>query len=231
MASGFSTKRKRKQPDIFSPLSAREEKQVLQVLRTSLRQIPEEATISDDEIADDDEILEDLEEEEEEEDSDSDDEVKLATDHKIKWQQKPKVVVVGDCNQQFGPTKTLSSSKHVKHFFELMFSQKVLTMICKQTNLYAAQRIRIKPDPEWKELSIGELKAFIGCLVAMGLNKQPNLKMYWDQKWKIPVVSNRFTRKRFLSIKKYLHLADNTNITNSTTDRLAKIRPLPLEDQ
>ena len=43
-------------------------------------------------------------------------------------------------------------------------------MICKETNLYAAQRMQIKPDTEWKELGIGELKAWIGCLIAMGLN-------------------------------------------------------------
>src|SRR3954453_22378099 len=64
------------------------------------------------------------------------------------------------------------------------------------------------------------------CLIAMGLNRQPNIRMYWEKDWKISPVANRFTRKRFLAIKKYLHLADNTNITSQTTDCLAKIRGL-----
>jgi hypothetical protein len=73
------------------------------------------------------------------------------------------------------------------------------------------------------------LKAWIGCLVAMGLNRLPDIKMYWDTTWKLLLVANRFNRKRFLSIKKYLHLADNEDIANqkdSSSDRIGKIRPL-----
>ena len=42
------------------------------------------------------------------------------------------------------------------------------------------------------------------------------------------MVADRFTRDRFLQIKKYLHLADNKAIANckASPDRLAKIRPL-----
>jgi hypothetical protein len=96
----------------------------------------------------------------------------------MKWRKDPQPVVLGDFNQPSGPTKTLADSKGVKHFFELMFSQKILMMICKQTNLYAEQRMLIKPDTEWKELGVGELKAWIGCLIAMGLNKQPSIKVF-----------------------------------------------------
>jgi hypothetical protein len=87
----------------------------------------------------------------------------------------------------------------------------------------------VKPDPSWKPLLPGELKAWIGCLLAMGLNKKPELYMYWDQTWKLSMVADRFTRDRFVSIKKYLHLADNTGIADqkgSSPDRLAKVRPL-----
>ena len=47
--------------------------------------------------------------------------------------------------------------------------------------------------------------------------------------WRLSVVADRFTRDRFLSIRKYLHLADNSVIIDNKTpnpDRLAKIRPL-----
>jgi len=86
-----------------------------------------------------------------------------------------------------------------------------------------------KSRPSWEEVTIGELKAWIGCLIAMGMDKKPTLQMYWDSTWKLPIVADRFTRDRFLQIKKYLHLADNTAIAEqqaSSPDRLAKIRPL-----
>ena len=63
----------------------------------------------------------------------------------------------------------------------------------------------------------------------MGLDKKPKLQMYWDSVWKLSLVADRFTRDRFFSIKKYLHLADNSTITDrksSNADRLAKVRPL-----
>ena len=138
-------------------------------------------------------------------------------------------VEVADFDQQSGPIKVLSSQQTVKSFFDLMFSKKVLHLICSQTNIYADQRMLLKPDPSWKPLFPGELKAWIGCLLAMGLNKKPNLKMYWDETWKLSIVADRFTRDRFLSIKKYLHLADNTSILDekdSSPDKLAKVRPL-----
>jgi hypothetical protein len=63
----------------------------------------------------------------------------------------------------------------------------------------------------------------------MGLHKLSDLEDYWDSTWGFPLVSNRFTRKRFLSIKKYLHLADNESLADqktSTPDHIGKIRPL-----
>ena len=53
--------------------------------------------------------------------------------------------------------------------------------------------------------------------------------MYWDATWKLSLVANRFTRERFLSIKKYFHLADNQSLGDqkgSSPDRIGKIRPL-----
>lgn len=114
-------------------------------------------------------------------------------------------------------------------FFELLFSRKVWCLLQKQTNLYADQQILTKPDHEWQKVSIGELKAWVGCLIAMGISKKPNLSMYWDSTWKLPVVADRFTRDRFTKIKKYLHVADNkANADNKTSssDRLRKIGPL-----
>jgi hypothetical protein len=117
----------------------------------------------------------------------------------------------------------------VTSFFELLFSKKVWCLLQKQTNLYAKQEILTKPDPDWKKVSIGELKAWVGCLIAMGISKKPVLSMYWDTTWKLPLVADRFTRDRFKKIKKYLHVADNKAITDnktSSSDRLRKIRPL-----
>src|ERR1700722_513283 len=148
----------------------------------------------------------------------------------IKMNQKNiQEVQVDNFNQPSGPNKTLPSSQGAKNFFELMFTKKVWYHICKETNVYAKQRMAIDPNVKWETLTVGELKAWIGCLIAMGLNRKNNIRMYWEPVRRLPVVADRFTENRFMAIKKYLHLADNSVIAenkDSQPDRLAKIRPL-----
>jgi len=223
MTSKSRPQRKRKQPEQFSPLRPAEEKELMQALSGSLRKIPANGNVSEDDV-DENDNKEAYEEEEE-----KDDEEQKGDDYDIKWRGAQQEVKVNEFNQQSGPTKTLTSSKKVQKFFELIFSKKIWNHVCLQTNLYAQQRIQDNPDPEWKELTVPELKAWIGCLLAMGLVKLPNIKMYWDSTWKLSLVANRFTRDRFLSIKKYLHLADNQSLGDqqgSNPDRIKKIRPL-----
>jgi len=224
MKSSSRPTRKRKQAELFSPLSRQEEKTIMQALHTSLRRIPLDGTTSEDDCDDDEEELE-----QEEDDENFIDDEKKGDDYELKWSQRRVRVKVAEFNQESGPTKVLSSQQTVKSFFDLMFSKKIINLICTQTNIYAEQQILAKPDPSWKPLLPGELKAWIGCLLAMGLNKKPNIKMYWDQTWKLSIIADRFTRDRFLSIKKYLHLANNADIIDekaSNPDRLAKVRPL-----
>jgi hypothetical protein len=224
MATSSRPQRKRKQPDLFTPISWQEEMTLRQALQTSLRPIPLNGSVSEDEVTSDDEVLD-----EEDIVSDFIDEKNTGDEYEMKWSKQRAQINVAKFTQSSGPTKILSSQHTVKSFFDLMFSKKILELICTQTNIYAQQRILLKPDPAWKPFLPGELKAWIGCLLAMGLNKKPNLKMYWDTTWKLPMVADRFTRDRFYAIKKYLHLADNSTMVDSKSpnaDRLAKVRPL-----
>jgi len=212
--------RKRKQPDLFSPPSRKEERDIMHALQLSIRKIPSNGEISEDEVGSDDEDFVERETE------DKGDEIKDEPgQYETKWSKRVQAIEVNAFTQPSGPTKTLPSRQDVKNFFELMFDKKVWYHLCKQTNLYAKQRIALNPDPKWKPLGVGELKSWVGCLIAMGLSKKNNIRMYWEPPWRLSVVADRFTEDRFMAIKKYLHLADNTAITALNTDRLAKIRP------
>ena len=218
------TSRKRKQRATYSPLPHQEETAIIRALNRSLRKIPSNGEISEDDIDDD---LSDWEDEVETEQKDENETEK--DKYETKWGVKRDHVRVNLFNQPTGPTQTLLSQRGVKNFFELMFDNKVWHHICKQTNLYAKQQMQLKPDPDWKSLGVGELKSWVGCLMAMGLNKQNNLRMYWESPWRLSMVADRFTRDRFLAIRKYLHLADNSVVFDNKTshaDRLAKVRPL-----
>ena len=195
----------------------------MHAINLSLRKIPENEDVSDDEVDGNlNEQHEELREEENEEDETE------GQEYELKWDTEIEDVQVDPFNQPSGPTKPLLSHQNVKNFFELMFDNKIWNHITKQTNLYAKQRIQLKPDPNWKPLGVGELKSWVGCLIAMGLSRHNNIKMYWQPPWRLSIVADRFTRDRFLAIKKYLHLADNSTFGDGKTsnpDRLAKLRP------
>jgi len=227
MISRKNSSRKRKQAEVDSPLSKQEERSLMPAFHASLRPLPTNPDISDDEIEDGSEILPKMKEGESEEES----EVKSEEDYskRVKWTGKPSEIKVNFHEGPSGPTSPLPSSRGVTSFFQLMFSRKVWDLLQKQTNIYAAQQLHTKPDRDWKKVTTGELKAWVGCVIAMGISKKPDLSMYWDTTWKLSVVADRFTRDRFTKIKKYLHVADNKAIADSSTsssDRLAKIRPL-----
>lgn len=58
-------------------------------------------------------------------------------------------------------------------FFEMISDQSIMNTIVDETNLYAAQ----KQSKNWTEFAVDELKAFIGCLIIMGIHKLPNLSL------------------------------------------------------
>ena len=132
MTSKSRPQRKRKQYEQFSPMLPEEEKELKEALSVSLRRIPENGNVSEDDCDESDNKKED--------------------DYEIKWRDIRQQVTVNEFNQPSGPTKVLSDSKKIQKFFDLIFSRKIWTHLCQQTNLYAQQTIQTTPDPDWVEL-------------------------------------------------------------------------------
>ena len=98
--SSTRASRKRKQPPIFSPPSRREEKAITHALHLSLRKIPANGEISEDEVGSDDEDFEESE-------GNNDDEVEDEPEqYETKWSNKLQPIRVGAFNQRAGPKKT-----------------------------------------------------------------------------------------------------------------------------
>src|SRR5436305_1345787 len=108
MDTSSRPQRKRKQVEFFSPPSRLEEKTIMQALHTSLRQIPQEDTISEDDCDnDDDDNLQ------QEDDESSEEDEKKKDDYELKWNQRRVQVEVADFDQKSGPIKVLSSQQTV----------------------------------------------------------------------------------------------------------------------
>lgn len=122
------------------------------------------------------------------------------------------------------------TSKNPIDFFLLFFDDRFLNLIVESTNEYAvtlflSEKTHVQSRiNEWKNLTVSELKTFLGLLILSGIIQLPKLTDYWSTHrfYKSPF-SKYMSRNRFLIILRCLHFTIN-DIDNS--DRLCKIRPV-----
>ena len=66
-----------------------------------------------------------------------------------------------------GPTNILNENQTELNFFLLLFINEVYEILVRETNLYARQKVGVKPDPKWREVEKDEMKAYLGIRVNM----------------------------------------------------------------
>ena len=64
----------------------------------------------------------------------------------------------------------------------------------------------------WTDVTVEEILAFFGVVIAMGVTNLPQVFDYWSTEaiLSMPWYSSIFSRTSFLQISRYLHLVDNT---------------------
>ena len=123
--------------------------------------------------------------------------------------QKPSLETTGPkSNQTANNDQTVST---MLEFLLLFFTEEVIEEIVEQSNLFYSQSgDNIK---NWKDISVPEMKAFLGIVLAMGIVNYPNFHDFWANSDPIictPWFSDIMPRDRFFLILKYLHLSDKT---------------------
>jgi hypothetical protein len=132
-----------------------------------------------------------------------------------------------------GPKIDMPDDAQADDYFSLVFDERVWDLLVTETNRYQHQTIS---DPEhsrpWEDVTVEEMKAFIGILMLMGILKLPRLELYWQQAH--PLIQQHgipevMTLVRFQQIWRFLHLANSDNqvpVGTSGYDKLFKVRPL-----
>ena len=100
-------------------------------------------------------------------------------------------------------------------FFQLFFSDNVISEIVQETNRYAKEKIQKSlPLPKrsiwnnWNDTTLEEMKAILGVVLNMGLNPKCEMKEYFSKQWldKMPFFVETFSRNRFFQLYWMLHL-------------------------
>ena len=101
----------------------------------------------------------------------------------------------------------------------------------RETNCHACQSLlaRNKYIDYWRDISLDELKVFVGLLICMSIHRLPTLQDYWLFDWALDVPAFRkvMPRNRFLEIWNNLDLCNNTKMPRPGEqgyDKLFKVR-------
>ena len=118
----------------------------------------------------------------------------------------------------------------------LLFSPpSLLDRVIAETNRFASTCLSASQQeggsPSAWATTADEMKAFLGFLVLMGIQKLPGLYDYWstDEVLHSFAIASRISRKRFLDLRRFLHFVDNDTVAargEDGYDRLAKVRPV-----
>jgi hypothetical protein len=99
-------------------------------------------------------------------------------------------------------------------FFEFFWTPTIINSIVRESNRYATTPIPSLEihvgRPQWKELTVAGLKAFLAFALYMNLKRQPNYKTYWmwDTLFYCPMISNIYTRACFMDLQRCLHITN-----------------------
>ena len=74
----------------------------------------------------------------------------------------------------------------------------------------------------------GDVIKFLGVCFYTSIFKYPWLRMYWSQKYRLPLVADPLSRNRFFDIRANLKVVDDNRVSedHKKNDRLWKVRPL-----
>ena len=113
------------------------------------------------------------------------------------------------------------------------FRDKVWNLLVTETNRYSLDNLSHKPNAcAWINVSVDELKVFIGITILMAIVRLPQLDMYWQTSHPLIAttgISNTMSRVHFQQIYRYLYLADSAHQIPADQpghDKLYKIRNL-----
>lgn len=151
----------------------------------------------------------------------------------LEWTDAPEEVpAIPEFRENVGPAVACSPEMSPLDYFLLFVDNHMLTSIVRETNRFAIQCLTANgKDPNsWVAVTLEELKAFLGLIIAMSIHFLPSLRDYWKDDWVlgVPEFAKVMPRNRFLDINRYLHLNDNSKMPareSPDVDKLFKLRP------
>ena len=94
------------------------------------------------------------------------------------WSADLQDIDVSPFNQRVQPAVPFSAS--VLEIFRLFFTTTVMATIVNETNNYAREVLGESAGAKWEDVVEEDLWAFLGFALLMGINRLPQLRLYWS---------------------------------------------------
>ena len=143
---------------------------------------------------------------------------------RIHWAKKPFVPPTANYTGTL-PPPPIDIELQPIDYFNSMFGEESINLLKDQSNLYSVQMNPNRP----LGLSDTEIRQFLGILIMTGIYSFPEQRFFWSNTTRVESIASVMSQDRFLQIKKYLHVVDNSlqlDPNDPGYDRAFKVRPL-----
>ena len=105
-------------------------------------------------------------------------------------------MTVNPCTVPVGPQ--VPCSRNPLEMFSHFFDDEILSLIVRETNLFAEQSLAATHSNTTWETNTTEIKAYLGFMILMGINRLPEIRDYWarDEKLHNSFIASRITDSR-----------------------------------
>ena len=150
------------------------------------------------------------------------------------WDEVESPIHIPTFRKKSGPRIFLGENATAVEYFDLLFTPEIQHLFVVETNRYVAQRLdhlftASSSKDRWEPVTISEIRAFLGCLIFIGLCSLGDMKDYWSEELGQDRIRNVFSYHRFTDIFRFIHCNDNSTAfpkDHESFDKLHKVRPV-----
>ena len=152
-------------------------------------------------------------------------------DEPVEWSDRLRNIHVDEFTSPVGITFELGNEAREIDVFKMFFNDEVLNVIVRETNRYARQKLAGQALDKWQDVTLVEIRAFLGVCVVMGVNPLPYTADYWssDPFLGKEGIQKVMTKNRFENISRFFHFNDSSvepRQGDDGFDCLYKVRPI-----
>ena len=175
--------------------------------------------------------LEDESDENDESGSESASGSESESDEEVEWTDRLQNIHLEDFTSPVGITFEIGNEARELDVFKKLFNDEILNVIVRETNRYARQKLAGDALDKWQDVTLEEIKAFLGVSVVMGVNILPSISDYWssNQFLRNEGIQKVMTKNRYENISRFFHFSDSSvepRRGEDSYDRLYKVRPI-----